>query len=701
MSELKHRTGELIQNRYQIRKIMGSGAFGTVYGCRDGELDVPVAVKELHVLDPTERAEALKLFRAEAQHLSRLRHPHIVSGHYEPVAGRWHICPIEGLDWPGHSSCPDHGAALVPIEARYYLVMEYIAGPDLLRLCERQGGQLPLDEAALYGTQIAEALAHIHARDLVHRDIKPENIRLRPNADKTAEAVLLDFGIATQGQGARGDAYGTQAQRHTQGGGTIGYAPESPAERRNPDARSDIHAWGMTWYHLLTGLDPTDPDQLRRMRLHRPRGLRPDISAAWDELIVNCIDPEPANRPQNGAQLLARLNALSAPPEPVQTVVIAPTPAPVSTQKIQTLAPAKTPVVAPLAPGPLVFRSGHAASTIGELVWLLDAYANEGAQRLFAGEIERWLSHHGETELARQAAIIRSQYDRRPQQGLEAFIAATGLLARPQLRLDRAKLDFGTIGQNGKKTVDLKLENPGRGHLFGIVKASLGAVSTPGGWDGNRARLPVTFDANRLQAGTYQGEIEIESLAGTQRIPFAARVAGPSWWPAFLTVIFCGAAGGISGALARTLPLIGSAPRPGWGWFTAQLEPKWWPVAPYFGATLWACAALWTILEATRKRSCALVIGAGALGTIAALVAGIGGNSLMAQGDIWLKPWLGGHVGSFAAGAWMAAGATLGGAWGALRRARDWFSIRILAVLLGLGASAALVWLAIAGATGR
>ena len=56
MSELKHRTDDLIQGRYQVRKIMGSGAFGTVYGCRDNEIDVPVAVKELHVLDPKKRS---------------------------------------------------------------------------------------------------------------------------------------------------------------------------------------------------------------------------------------------------------------------------------------------------------------------------------------------------------------------------------------------------------------------------------------------------------------------------------------------------------------------------------------------------------------------------------------------------------------------------------------------------------------------
>ena len=112
MPQLRHRQNDRIQNRYEVRKLLGSGAFGTVYGCRDGELDVAVAVKELHVLDENggERGDALKQFRAEATHLSKLRHPHIVSGHYEPFLGDWRVCPICGLDFPSQNRCPDHGA---------------------------------------------------------------------------------------------------------------------------------------------------------------------------------------------------------------------------------------------------------------------------------------------------------------------------------------------------------------------------------------------------------------------------------------------------------------------------------------------------------------------------------------------------------------------------------------------------------------
>ena len=694
MAELKHRIDDKIDDRYQVRKIMGAGAFGTVYGCRDLELDVPVAVKELHVLDADERRIALAQFRVEAQHLSRLRHPNIVSGHYEPVAGDWHVCPICGLDFPQKSVCPDHGAALIEVKSRYYLVMEYLAGPDLLQLAERRGGQLDEAEAMLYGQQIAAALAHIHARDLVHRDIKPENIRLRPGADQSAEAVLLDFGIATQGQGAAGDAYGTRAQRHTQGGGTFGYAPDSPTERRNPDARSDIHAWGMTWYHLLSGLDPTEPDDLRRLRAHRLSAFAPDLSEGWDDLIADCIDPEPIARPQNGAELAEQLDAIGE----LESPIAPPTSIPVSAPAPAPLAPRSASRSAPIVE-PIVFKSGHAASTVGELVWLADAYEREASARLFSGEIERFVGALGETELARQAAQIRHNFGARREQGLEAFIAATGLLARPQLQVHPVKLDFGTIKCDGKKTINLELSNAGRGHLSGLIRASLGAIATPGGWDGNRARLPVSFDAMRLSPGHYQGELELEGSAGQTRIPFAARVAGPSLWPPFLTVAGCGAAGAVSGALARTVPWMYDSVVPGWLSPVGQI--KWWPVAPIFGATLWACAAAWTLVEAMRKRSCGMIVGIGLFGTLLAIFAAVGGLNLIVEIDTILKPLLKPYVGNYAAGGWLAAGAAIGASWGAIRRVGDWFSARVFGVLGGLGATAAFVWLALQGAIGR
>src|SRR4028118_1293616 len=299
---LKHRTGERIQERYEVLSVLGSGAFGTVYKCRDVELDTLVAIKELHVLDDPQtgthdREQALAQFRREAVNLSHVRHPHIVWGHYQPHSGTWLACPVCGYTFRAAPRCPDHNAVPLVVRQRHYLVMEYLDGLDLAEAARSAGGALPLDAALRYVRQVAEALQLIHARGLVHRDIKPENVRLRASSD---DAVLLDFGISTQ-SGEAGD-FSTREHRHTTGGGTPGYAPDSLHERRYPDARSDIQALGMTLYHLVSGHDPLDDNDLHAMRSLRPRDLNAAIPAALEELILKAVDPDPLNRHQNAAE---------------------------------------------------------------------------------------------------------------------------------------------------------------------------------------------------------------------------------------------------------------------------------------------------------------------------------------------------------------------------------------------------------------
>lgn len=672
MPQLRHRPRDLIQNRYEIRKLLGSGAFGTVYGCRDAELDVPVAVKELHVLD--DREAALSQFRAEAIHLSKLRHPNIVSGHYEPHAGKWRVCPVCGLDFPQLGHCPDHNAALIGVDSRHYLVMEYLVGPDLLRLCELRGGVLSVEETLDWARPIASALALVHGKGFVHRDIKPENIQLRAEADAGQnEAVLLDFGIATQGETPDGDRYGTRANRQTQGGGTVGYAPENLAERRAPDARSDIHAFGMTLYHLLCGLDPTEPGPLGKMRSHTPRDFAPEIPRWLDDLVVACIAFEAEKRPQNGAILLELLNGEN------QTEISAPTPDLGSTTARLSPAPTAT---------PLNFRSGHLVRNLAELAWAGDKFPEECAKKLYAGEIERWLNAVGEGELARRAGQIRAQFPSRAA-GLETFLEATGLLAKPQLELSAQSLDFGSLGPQKKKSLDVRIWNRGRGHLFGRVRNSGGPLAVPGAFEGNKAAISVVFDAFRLAPGRYDGEIELDSSGGRAVVAWTARVRGLSAWPAFWAVALNGIYGALWAGALRSVPFdFQGVQKPGFGWFDAPADFNnlgW--TGALFGVGLALGIGVWALTYAIFCRSCGVLALLGAVGICAGFASLVFGSQWITAIDLALKPLFEPYVGNFAAAAWMFAGGALGAIMGAILRVRDLFSSRVWAIGLGFVAT--------------
>jgi serine/threonine protein kinase len=439
---LRHLTGERIQDRYEISSVLGSGAFGTVYKCCDLELNTLVAIKELHVPpsadgNSDEREQALAQFRREAVNLSNLRHPHIVSGHYQPHSGTWLICPVCGQSFRGTPTCPQHGALPLVLRQRHYLVMEYLDGPDLAEAARsplNPGGKMEIRRALRYIRQIAEALQLIHSRGLVHRDIKPANIRLRADAD---DAVLLDFGIATQ-SGEAGD-FSTRVVRHTTGGGTFGYAPESPAERRLPDARSDIHALGMTLYALVSGRDPLEDDDLAAMRVLRPRDFNTEVSLQLETLILKSINSDPTKRPQNAAEFLHEM--------------LAPTTLPLQSDGAQAsrgnAKKAGATAAAPTAlsartqfethPVPeFVFRSGARASDVQDLVQLIDRDRQEAKEYLYNGDFATWLSQIGRADLAQRAREIVFEYPDRNIRGSKLCRRRPDSWSHPHSRCNRS-----------------------------------------------------------------------------------------------------------------------------------------------------------------------------------------------------------------------------------------------------------------------
>ncbi|MBV9865416.1 MAG: serine/threonine protein kinase [Abitibacteriaceae bacterium] len=659
IAALQHRLGEFIQDRYEIQGVLGSGAFGTVYRCCDRELDTLVAIKELHVLDDpvtakNERDAALAQFRQEAIHLSHLRHPHIVSGHYQPHSGTWLVCPLCGHSFRGVPRCPEHNLLPVVVRQRHYLVMEYVDGPNLAEAAETSGGILEVSKALWYIRQIAEALQLIHAKGWVHRDVKPENIRVRAESD---DAVLLDFGIATA-TGAEGQ-FSTREVRHTTGGGTFGYAPESPLERRYPDARSDIHALGMTLYRLLSGRDPQEPDDLADMRMQRPRDFNTAIPLTLEALILKAIDPDPERRPQNIREFAQAVFAIVEPPAPV-------------------------PLGSPGAPvPPLRFASGEVATNVPELVHLMDKYPQESKEYLYSGDLMLWLAQIGRVDLAQRGREIREQFPNRKRQGLEALAQFTGIVEPPRMDVQPPYLDFGSVPMGTSKTLDVHLRNVGRGFLFGELRSTFVGLEFPAEFDGNQANIPVTLRAKHLQGGRHHGELVIDSSAGEVRLTFSATVDRRSPAAAVTTVTFWAMMGMLCGQFMRTLPLIGQPDPPGWQWLNSSTVLHWFPSAPLFGFALWGSLMLFVVGEALRRKSCWVLFGGGFWSLVLAFVCALTGDQCLIAGDMAMKPFMSSLTHQWAAGGWMFMGGVLGACYGTLRRLRDVFSQRLVFVLGG------------------
>jgi len=269
-----------LAGRYGIGRELGRGGMATVYLADDVKHHRTVAVK---VLRP-ELAAVLgpERFLREVEIAARLNHPHIL-GLY------------------------DSGEA----DGFLFYVMPYIKGESLRRKLEREK-QLPVDEALAITRQVASALSHAHAHQVVHRDVKPENILLHEG-----EAMVADFGIALAVNAAAG-------QRATQTGFAVGtpeyMSPEQGAGERTLDARSDVYSLGCVLYEMLAGeppyTGPTAQALIAKVMVDpvpAVRRLRPTVPPGVDQALLRALAKAPADR---FASMAAFTDALTAPAQP-------------------------------------------------------------------------------------------------------------------------------------------------------------------------------------------------------------------------------------------------------------------------------------------------------------------------------------------------------------------------------------------------
>ncbi len=256
------RLNAALAGRYALAHELGSGGMATVYLADDLKHHRPVAVK---VLRP-ELASVLgpERFLREVEIAARLNHPHILALY-------------------------DSGEA----DGFLFYVMPYVKGESLRHRLEREQ-QLPIDEALGITRQIASALDHAHAQDVIHRDVKPENILLYEG-----EAMVADFGIALASAAA--------GERLTQTGLVVGtpeyMSPEQSLGERALDARSDVYSLACVLYEILAGEPPYTGRTAQAViakRLTDPvpavRRLRTTVPAAVEQALMKALAKTPADR---------------------------------------------------------------------------------------------------------------------------------------------------------------------------------------------------------------------------------------------------------------------------------------------------------------------------------------------------------------------------------------------------------------------
>ncbi|HQR45210.1 MAG TPA: bifunctional serine/threonine-protein kinase/universal stress protein [Thermoanaerobaculia bacterium] len=268
MVETRLRKGQTLDG-FLIGDLIHEGGMATLRQVTHPDIDFPILMKVPRLLEGMDPA-AIVGFEMEQMILPRL------SGVHVPrfvAAGDFAVQP--------------------------YIVMEQIPGPSLLPLRERL--PLPPEEVAALGAKIATALHDLHHQHVVHLDVKPSNILIRP----TGEAVLVDFGLARHDQ-----LPDLMEEQFRIPYGTGPYmAPEQILGIRR-DPRSDLFALGVLLYFFSTGVRPFgDPKGKRRLqkRLWRdpvpPRKLRADFPPWLQEVVLRCLEVDPARRHPTAAQL--------------------------------------------------------------------------------------------------------------------------------------------------------------------------------------------------------------------------------------------------------------------------------------------------------------------------------------------------------------------------------------------------------------
>jgi hypothetical protein len=324
----------LIDERYELRGLVGSGGMAYVYLAHDEVLGRDVALKLLKT-PYAENEELVERFRREARSAASLSHPHIV-----PVF--------------------DGGATG---DGTHYITMEYLPGGTLKDRITREGA-LPPQTVVEVALQITGALQCAHEQGVIHRDIKPRNILITGSG----HVKVADFGIARAAEATTISDLGDIL-------GSVKYMSPEQAAGERVGAASDLYSLGVVLYEMLTGRVPFEVETPADVPVKHaagppphPREINPEVPAGMDALVMRLLATNPEDRHESAAHLKRELRRVQDALSPAASRGDDATTAALGTAAAPTL-----PVPAPGGAGPRRRRWGLILASLALLALLIAA----------------------------------------------------------------------------------------------------------------------------------------------------------------------------------------------------------------------------------------------------------------------------------------------------------------------------------------
>jgi tetratricopeptide (TPR) repeat protein/tRNA A-37 threonylcarbamoyl transferase component Bud32 len=444
--------GEVIGERYRIVRFIARGGAGEVYEAEDRELDSRVALKAIrrdHASDAS-----LARFRREIRLARQVTHPN--------------VCRIYDL---GH--LVRDGADVL------FLTMELLEGETLSQRLHLGGAMLP-GEALPLVVQMAAGLEAARKAGVVHRDFKSSNVMLvRVPEDGSERVVITDFGLAK----SAGEDAGPRVTAHHLMVGTPAYMAPEQVEGASISPATDVYAFGVVLFEMLTTETPFDADTgigTAVMRLKEappsPRVYVPDVDERWERVVLRCLERDPSRRFATAGEVAAALageGPLPPPPRRRRWLPAAAVLAAAALWALSSLWPEGT------DPG-----TGAAPGVAGSLPEVRRSVALLGFKNLSGREASAWLSTALAEMLATEAAAgdrvrvvpgddverakIELGVEEADQIGSELLVRIGGILSA-DLAVEGSYLVAGGSGGDQNIRLDLRIRDTAGGEVVATL----------------------------------------------------------------------------------------------------------------------------------------------------------------------------------------------------------------------------------------